>query len=132
MNEQKAQQYAAALVHMVQKGATPHAAVQSLAHYLELRGMKNIYKRLPAFLSRLEAAHKGKNDVVLSVAQAHAGAHAKKEAQEHLASFGIEAHDVHVREDESLIGGWRLQGRGLVVDNSFKKHLLSFYEKLTH
>ena len=41
------------------------------------------------------------------------------------------AKDVDVALDDSLIGGWRLEGRGNLVDASFKKSLLDMYNRTT-
>ena len=55
---------------------------------------------------------------------------AKREAKELLEKIGA-AKDVDVKIDESLIGGWRLEGKGMLVDRSFKKSLLEMYNRAT-
>ena len=36
-----------------------------------------------------------------------------------------------VRVDDSLIGGWRLEGRERLIDASYKELLLSIYNRAT-
>jgi hypothetical protein len=126
----KSEIYTEALLGMVERGKTPKEAVHALAKHLEARGMKGALQGLGSALKRREAAEKRRNEVAIEVAAHSQSAHAKKEAAEHLKDLGVD--DVVIREDDTLIGGWRLVGKGVLVDNSFKKHLLSFYKQLTH
>ena len=49
----------------------------------------------------------------------------EKDAKSALKASGVPEADVCV--DESLIGGWRLEGGNEVIDRSFKKYLLDIY-----
>ena len=48
---------------------------------------------------------------------------------EALKAMQVKADDIEVKTDEHLIGGWRLEGREHLYDASFKKHLLSIYNR---
>lgn len=127
----KTELYAGAVIEMTKRGAIAKEAVHTLAKHLERRGMANAMRRLRGSLEKKALAEGRRSTVVLEVADHHHGAMAKKEAAEQIKALGATADDVTVREDDSLIGGWRLMGKGTLVDNSFKKQLLSFYKQIT-
>jgi len=127
----KTELYAGAVIEMTKRGATVKDAVHTLAKHLERCGMTSAMGRLRAALEKRAVAEMRRGKTVLEVADRHHAAHAKKEAAEHLNALGISAEDIAVHEDDSLIGGWRLMGKSTLVDNSFKKHLLSFYKQIT-
>ena len=115
---------------MTKRGATVKDAVHTLAKHLERRGMTGAMHRLRAALEKRALAEVRRGKTVLEVADRHHAAHAKKEATEHLNALGVLAEDVTIHEDDALIGGWRLMGRSVLVDNSFKKHLLQLYKQI--
>lgn len=122
------QQYAAALWKILQSGKNPKAAVTALYEILVWRGRLSLLPRIARAFARIAARERTKNTLTLSVAATHA-THAKKEAKELLAAMNIDAEDVETKTDENLIGGWRLEGREHLYDASFKKHLLSIYNR---
>lgn len=126
----KIEHYGDAVLEMA-KRTTAKEAVHALAKHLERRGMEGAMRHLRGTLEKKTIAEVRRNRAVLEVADRHHAAHAKKEAAEHLAAMGISADAVEVREDDSLVGGWRLMGKSALVDNSFKKQLLSFYKQIT-
>lgn len=127
----KTELYAGAVIEMTKRGATAKEAVHTLAKHLERRGMPNVMRRLRGSLEKKALTEGRRSTVVLEVADHHHAAVARKETAEHLQALGATADEVTVREDDSLIGGWRLMGKSTLVDNSFKKHLLSFYKQIT-
>ncbi|MBI4068259.1 hypothetical protein HY413_02525 [Candidatus Kaiserbacteria bacterium] len=126
----KTEHFADALMGMTARGTTAKEAVHTLMSYLEARGMKNALSTLPALLERKAMRERRRNEVVMDVVHHHNAPHAKKEAAQYLVPLGVDPHDVHIRENDDLIGGWRLTGKGVLVDNSFKKHLLSLYRRI--
>jgi len=126
----KAEHFADALMGMTARGATAKEAVHTLVSYLETRGMKNALHKLPVLLERKAIRERRRNEIVLDVVHHQSAPHAKKEATQHLADIGVDPHDVRINEDDSIIGGWRLVGKGMLVDNTFKKHLLQLYKNI--
>lgn len=122
----KTELYADALIAMVKNGTTPAHAVQALAKYLGARGKSSIVRRLGATLARKHITDERREVTVLEVARrADADAARQAAAPYHGGQTAV------VREDENLVGGWRLVGQNTLVDNSYKKHLLDFYKQLT-
>lgn len=121
--------YARALQRVLESGKAPKAAVTALYEVLAQRGRVSLLPRIARAFERISARERTRSALTLSVASAHATG-AKKEAKDILAAMHVDADDVEVRTDESLIGGWRLEGREHLYDASFKKHLLSIYNRI--
>jgi F0F1-type ATP synthase delta subunit len=119
--------YAQALWKAVEGGATPHAAVKSLKELLEKSGRSVLMPRIARAFERLAEKEGNKNDVVLTVAREKDERHAKSAAKKILAELKADAEDLKTQVDDSIIGGWRLEGRGVLVDNSYKATLLNMY-----
>ncbi len=123
--------YAQALWGMVQKGKKPAEAVRLLKTSLEVRGRAALLPKIARAFARLAAREEGRSKMTLSVARAKDAKKAIKEVEKFLAEQKISDVDVCEEIDESLIGGWRLEGRGVLVDASWKKSLLSIYNAAT-
>lgn len=122
--------YAKALERSVEGGKPPKEAVAALHAILEHRGRLALFPRIARAFARIAQRGKGKNTIILSVAPSHS-VHAKKEAKDVLSSLKIDTDEMETKADETLIGGWRLEGREYLYDASFKKHLLSIYNRIT-
>lgn len=131
--------YAQALWKLVQGGPgraamTPHAAVKAVREKLERDGRVSLMPRVRRAFARLAEREANKNTMVLTVAREKDERTAKSAAKEVLASLG--ANDLpkeagfETRVDDTIIGGWRLEGRGVLVDNSYKSKLLSIYNRV--
>ena len=123
--------YAQALWEMVNEGKQPHDAVALLRKNLEAKGRSALMPKIAKAFERLAAKEARKNNVVLTIARqkdAHAAATAAKRMLEH---NGLQEVTMEQKVDESLIGGWRLEGRGILVDHSWKKELLEIFERAT-
>ena len=123
--------YAQALWQMVEKGIKPKEAVAKIRETLEKRGRLSILPKVGRAFARIAARESAKRAVVLSVAKEKDAAGATREMKDIFREMGIEAGDVEVRLDETLIGGWRLEGRERLHDASYKKYLLSVYNRAT-
>lgn len=121
------QAYAQALWQMVEGGKTPHQAVSGLRDMLERQGRVALMPRIARAFERLAQREARKDDVVLTVAREKDLAHAKKEVKEVLSSLGIESSDLKTQVDDTLIGGWRLEGKEHLVDASYKQQLLNIF-----
>jgi F0F1-type ATP synthase delta subunit len=80
---------------------------------------------------RIAARERAKNAVTLTLARAKDERAAQSAVKGLLKEMGVSPKDIAVQLDESLIGGWRLEGRERLVDASFKKDLLSLYNRVT-
>lgn len=123
--------YAKALWKMVEGGMTPKQGVAKLHAYLTGRGRADLMPRIGRALARIASRERAKNTIVLSVAHEKDVASAKRGAAHVLKGLGATPDDIDIRVDESLIGGWRLLGREQLLDASFKKSLLSIYNRST-
>jgi F0F1-type ATP synthase delta subunit len=123
--------YAQALWQLIERGMTPKKAVDSLRDSLAASGRLALLPRIGRAFARIAARNEGKNGVVLSVAREKDERKAKAAAKELLQEMGVSPSEVTVVTDESLIGGWRLEGRERVADASYKRQLLDIYSRAT-
>ena len=123
--------YAEALWRIIEKGTDPKHAVQSLREELEKRGRSRLLPHIAKAFARLAERKARKNDPVLTVAREKDVHKAREAAKKVLEQLKHPPHDLKTRVDESLIGGWRLEGRGALVDASYKKQLLDLYDRAT-
>ena len=125
------QAYAQALWQMI-VGGTPHdTAVRALRESLAAHGRVALLPRIGRAFARLAERESKKRDVFLTVAREEDVKHAEKEAHEAISALGVQKHDLKTRVDDTLIGGWRLEGRETLVDASYKKQLLDIYGRVT-
>jgi F0F1-type ATP synthase delta subunit len=125
------QAYAQALWQMIEGGMEPKKALHALVESLKSRGRDALLPRIAKAFERLAEREMRKNTVVVSVAKEKDATAAKREAKELLEQIGADTKDIDVNIDESLIGGWRIEGRGVLADRSFKKSLLEMYNHAT-
>lgn len=123
--------YAQALWTMVESGKAPHEAVAALKKMLDARGRLALVPKIARAFRRLAAKEANKNTLTLTVARQKDAHAAIKEVEKVLADLKIADADLCELVDESLIGGWRLEGRGILVDKSWKNSLLSIYNRVT-
>ena len=130
--------YAAALWKMIggglpagRQGTAPKRAISQLREHLALRGRLALLPRIARAFARHAAREHAKDTLTLSVGAAGA-AEAKREAKALLSGMHIAEHDVETVVDETLIGGWRLEGREYLFDASYKKYLLDIYRRMTN
>jgi len=123
--------YAQALSGTIQKGVKPADAVRALKRSLDARGRSALLPKIAHAFARLSAREEARNRMTLSIARQKDAQRAVKEAEKFLAREHISEADVCEEVDESLIGGWRLEGKGVLVDASWKKDLLSIYNRST-
>ena len=112
-------------------GKSPMDAVSALKRDLATRGRSALLPKIARAFARLAAREGGKNTMNLAVARSKDMHRALESAKRVLSEQGIRETDLVERVDESLIGGWRLEGRGVLVDQSWKKALLEIYGRAT-
>ena len=125
-----AEAYAQALWQIISAGGKPKSAVASLCEVLAAHGRSALLPRIGRSFARIALQETQKNSVVLTVAHEKDVKSAQKEIAVLLEARKIEKEDVKTAVDSNLSGGWRLQGRGELVDASYKKHLISIYESV--
>lgn len=103
---------------MVEKGKTPEAAVARVREALKEKGRGALLPQIARAVKRLAEREIRKHRVVLAVARKH---------DEHAARKASGGKDAELAIDETLIGGWKLEGKGDLRDMSWKSYLLSMY-----
>ena len=124
--------YAQALQQMIAGGKTPEVAVRALHEALQRSGRTSLMPKIAHAFLRLAERDRARTVVTVSVARQKDAARALEEAHQYLSSLNVEKDDVVTKVDETLIGGWYLEGRQTLVDASYKKHLLNIYTHATH
>ena len=123
--------YAVALWNMIEKGAKPSEAIAAMRKSLMARGREKLLPKIARAFSRIAHREESKQRVTLSVAREGDLAHARKEVAKLLVQYGVEPKDMKTAIDANLVGGWRVECRGVLIDASWKKDLLSIYNRAT-
>ena len=123
--------YAQALWQMLERGAKAKETIAKLRVILERQGREALFPKIARAFARIAARENRKNTVTLWIARARDEHGARKAVAQFLKEMNVLPKDIRVKTDEDLIGGWRLEGREHLVDASFKKHLLSLYNRAT-
>lgn len=123
--------YAQALWDVITKGMTPKQAVDSLKESLGAHGRLALMPRIAKAFVRIAERDREKNGMTLYVASTADERDAKHAVKDVLQELGVAASDVAIAIDDSLIGGWRLEGRETLIDGSYKKYLLDMYTRAT-
>ena len=123
--------YAQALWKMIQNGSKPKEAVAKLREVLAVRGRGALLPKIARAFARLAARQEASSKMTLTVAREKDARAAAKEVEKILAAHKISDVELCEEVDESLIGGWRLEGRGLLVDTTWKKSLVDMYNAAT-
>ena len=117
--------YASAILSLIRKGAAPEAAVAAVREALLRRGRLKLFPKIAGAFLRLAAKEEASRAATLTIAKEEDREAALAEARRHVP----EGSAITVRIDPSAIGGWRLVAGGTLVDATFKKHLLSIYDR---
>ncbi len=120
--------YAAALWKIVQKGTPTEVAVRALYEKLALEGRVALLPRISKAFERLAARNSARSTVTLSVADLSQEGNISIAA----AATGIDLTHAMIKEDPTLIGGWRIDAPEKLVDASYKKDLLAIYRATTN
>lgn len=109
----------------------PQKAVHALREALAKRGREALMPRIARAFGRVAKREMAKTGYTLSVAHGTDEAHARSAAKKALESMRAAQGHIEVRTDDTLIGGWRLEGADKLVDASYKKYLLDIYSATT-
>ena len=131
MSNTMEQAYAEAFAELIKRGMLPSEVATNMRRVLEAEGRTGLLPKIARAYERIAAREEAGNTLHLSVAREKDGAHALHEAKKLLAEQGLGEFDLCQKTDDSLIGGWRLEGKGMLLDTSWKKSLLSMYNRST-
>lgn len=112
--------YAQALWKSIEKGHDAKQAVASLHESLKKHGRVELMPRILRAFKKLAESEASKRRNKIWVARESDAVQAMKES-------GVQEADVCV--DETLIGGWRLEQKEVLVDASHKRMLLDIYNR---
>lgn len=118
--------YAQALYRAIQAGIDPKKAIAALVGRLERESRSALIPRIARAFSRIALRESSRGATRVYVANGRDASVALEAAAQH-AKAG--KHDVHL--DKTLIGGWRIETGDTLIDNSFKKHLLDIFNRVT-
>ena len=121
--------YAQALWRAIEGGAKPHEAVQRMHESLERMGRLGLWPKIARAFSRLAQTRKSESEMTITVADTAHEHKMRNDAFAALVDLGIDAGNIETRVDPSIIGGWRLEGRGHLIDASYKNYLLDMYNR---
>jgi len=124
--------YAQALWKMIDGGASPTKAVHALRDVLKARGREVLFPRIAKAFERIAMREHQRSAMTLTVAHQKDEQKALAAAKKVLSQMNaaVPKH-IHTYVDQSLVGGWRLEGADRLIDNSYKKHLLAIYNLAT-
>gem|GEM_PF-526935 len=141
--------YAQALWKMVEDGMTPAKAVHALHGILKTHGREALLPRIASAFARIAAREAKRTGVILTVAREKDIHRARLEAKKYLEGMDAKSarggsqpkadgpraqalgRDLKTQIDDTLIGGWRLEGKEQLVDASYKNQLLELYNRAT-
>jgi F0F1-type ATP synthase delta subunit len=86
--------------------------------------------RIGKAFERIATRELSKSRITLSVAREKDERSAKAAAKEVLSALKLDAKDIALEVDDSLIGGWRLEGSEILMDRSYKTRLLEIFKKV--
>ena len=131
----KASWYAEALAEAL-SGKSEKEAEKVLARFYEVikaHGHTGLLPHIPAELKKIEAREKVHHEATLVTADtksrtkwSHAYDHYEKEG---LLPKDATRHNV---VDETIIGGYQIRTKDLLIDSSYKKSLIELYSKITN
>ena len=125
------QAYAQVLWKLVERGMTPVQALAQLQRLLVSHGREALLSRIARAFARIAERESRKNDMILSVAHEKHERVARHESKEILTALKLDTDGLKPQVDDTLIGGWRLEGKGILVDVSDKRQLLELYNRVT-
>ena len=125
------EEYAEALRKIIENGSSPKSAVKAIHTALYLRGRSALLPRIARAFARIISRMESRDRIVLKVARESQGKKHLKEVSRMLTDLKIKSSDVKIVADNCLIGGWRLEGREILRDASYKKQLLDIYERVS-
>ncbi len=120
--------YSQAVRALVREGTSPDAALMGLRTMLTARGHLRLYPKILKELLTEVTKDSANETATVTVARAGDEITHKKEITEQLTLLGQNEHTTII--DESIVGGYIIEGTNSRIDNSYKKRLLTLYRSL--
>ena len=124
------QVYAQALWKIISQGESPKRAIDRLCELLEARARLELLPKIARAFKRIAERESRKDRIVLSVAHGKDEHWVPRKFKGLFNQVGIDTKDIETRIDNSLVGGWRLEGREMLLDASYKRYLLEMYNNV--
>lgn len=121
--------YTEATRALLQEGMKPAEAVKNLKKTLERRGHEKLFMRILKNLAR-ELDKSSNTGAVLTVAEESDAKKLQKDIEYIAGRLGIDTKDIETHVDESLIGGFTVETKDTLVDQSYKNALLTVYRRV--
>lgn len=125
------QSYARALWNMVNGGMEPRKAVHAIRDVLAKSGREALMPRIARAFERIAQRELSKSSAILTIAKEGDEKHAMREAKAVMQGMEIEIPLLKTQVDDTLIGGWRLEAKGQLIDASYKSKLLDVFNAAT-
>jgi F0F1-type ATP synthase delta subunit len=123
--------YVTAFVESILAGTPVETALANLREVLKTRGHERLWSQILKVSARELEAKLARVTPQLSVAKA--GSTSEADVKAALVTLGAAretAYDTSV--DETLVGGFSLRVGGRLLDKSYKRALITLYEKITN
>lgn len=128
----KSKEYAQALFDLgIKKGANPEGLVEQLLLLMRSRGHLRL---LPSVLSDYERIAKDRSQrdgISVKIADEEDQGAALDKARALAESYGVEASNINVSTDDTLIKGYSLDGPSFRYDKSARRNLIEMYRSIT-
>ena len=125
-----AKQYAFALYALSRKSSTERDLLQSLKRVLELKGHTKLYNSIIRELGRI-FERRETYGATLTVANLDKTSSLSHEIEREAEKLNVNANALHVRVDERIIGGFRIEFAGKSVDATHRTALSTLYKSVT-
>lgn len=131
----KALWYAEAL-HQALQGKDEKTAKGIIARFYQVvqeRGHTGLLKRIPRELERVASRESGRHEVELVVA-GEKGSAKWVHAYDHYKKEGLFPKDAVRKDviDETLVGGFQIRTKSLLIDGSYQRSLIELYRNITN
>lgn len=117
--------------NMVSGGMESKKAVHAIRDLLAKSGREALMPRIARAFERIAQRELSKSSAILTIAKESDEKHAMHEAKEALKQMGVETPSLKTQVDDTLIGGWRLEAEGQLIDASYKSKLLDVFNAAT-
>lgn len=121
--------YSKAVSELIRDGMTFDTALTNLKRMLQARGHTRLYRKILTLLIIDSEKEEKENAVTLILAHKEDEAKYSKEIKEARTMGNTETHQTRI--DQTIIGGFIIQGGQQRIDQSYKRRLLTLYRSLT-
>ncbi|HUO55967.1 MAG TPA: F0F1 ATP synthase subunit delta [Candidatus Paceibacterota bacterium] len=121
--------YAQALWRVIEAGGEANASVKKMHDSLARSARLDLWPKIAHAFKRLAEVKRRQSLMTITIADKAHDHSMRNAAFNELVELGIDAGNIETRVDPTIVGGWRLEGRGHLIDASYKKYLLDMYNR---